>query len=96
MEMNEEKRGLGPLKLMLKWNQYCDATGREGDCILLSEERTFDEADVLNDILNREDLKRKEGFLIPVYWDDRKYRGMRWVAEDDIGKRIDMDCIDKA
>lgn len=46
---------------MLKWNQYCDATRREGDCILLSEERTFDEADVLNDILNREDLKEKKG-----------------------------------
>ena len=28
---------------------------------MLSEERTFDEADVLNDILNREDLKEKKG-----------------------------------
>lgn len=94
--MNEEKRGLEPIELMLRWNQYCDATGREGDCILLCEERTFEEADVLNDILNKEELRRNEGFLVPVYWDDGKYRGMRWVAEDDIGKWIDIDCIDKA
>lgn len=95
MKMNEIERAISPLELILKWNQYCDRNNREGDCILLSEPRTYQEADVLNDVINKEDLRRNEGFLVPVWCDDGRYRGMRWVAEDYIGKWVELDCIDK-
>ena len=98
METDKDLRRLTPLELMLKWNRFCDASGREGDCILLNEERTFTEAfdskeQAMQEILNRDELIENEGFLIPVYYDDGKYRCMKWVSESDIGKYIDLELI---
>lgn len=99
MKKNENLRFLEPLELMLKWNQFCDASGREGDCILLSEPRTFVEAfaneeEAMKEILNSQspEFRRDEGFLIPVY-DGERYEGMRWVSEQDIGDYIDMELV---
>ena len=44
METNANNGLISPLELMLKWNRFCDKNNREGDCILLNEERTFFEA----------------------------------------------------
>ena len=89
-----------PLELMLRWNHYCDTHNREGDCILLNEYRTYIEAfeneeQAMKEILNSNSpsFKWGEGFLVPKYEDD-KYKGMRWVAEDDIGEWIDLDCFE--
>lgn len=98
MKINKELRLLSPLELMLRWNRYCDASGREGDCILLNEDRTYNEAfdgerQAMTEIINSHELKRNEGFLVPVWGDDGKYRGMRWVSETDIGGYIDLAVI---
>ena len=98
METDKDLRRLTPLVLMLKWNRFCDASGREGDCILLNEERTFTEAfdskeQAMQEILNSDELIENEGFLIPVYYDDGKYRCMKWVSESDIGRYIDLELI---
>ena len=65
----EELKRLSPLELMLAWNRYCDAHNREGDCILLNEDRTYveafaDEKEAMKEILNSHCpvLKRNEGF----------------------------------
>ena len=99
MEKNKELGRLSPLETMLRWNRYCDTHGREGDCILLSEPRTFVEAfaseeEAMQEILNSQspEFKRDEGFLIPVY-DGERYEGMRWVSEQDIGRFIDLEVI---
>lgn len=80
---------------MLRWNRYCDAHQREGDCILLNEDRTYVEAfandgEAMQEILNSQspEFKRNEGFLVPVYEGER-YKGMLFIPEDDIGKFID-------
>lgn len=99
METNANNGANSPLELMLKWNQFCDANGREGDCILLSEPRTFVEAfaneeEAMREIVNSQspEFKRDEGFLVPVYEGER-YEGMRWVSEQDIGDYIDMELV---
>ena len=99
METNANNGLISPLELMLKWNRFCDKNNREGDCILLNEERTYveafdDEQQAMKEILNSQspEFKRDEGFLIPVYEGER-YEGMRWVSEQDIGDYIDMDLI---
>ena len=100
MQNNEEWRLLEPLELMLRYNRACDAAGREGDCILLSEPLTFldlndgDEQQTLKEILNSDspDFSKDNGFLIPVY-ENRRYKGLLWVSEDDIGKHIDLELI---
>ena len=97
METNANNGLISPLELMLKWNRFCDKNNREGDCILLNEERTFvedfdDEQQAMKEILNSDELKRNEGFLVPVYENER-YKGMLWVSEEDIGKYIDLDLI---
>lgn len=99
MGKNKELGRLSPLETMLRWNRYCDTHGREGDCILLSEPRTFVEAfaseeEAMQEILNSQspEFKRDEGFLIPVY-DGKLYDGMRWVSEQDIGGYIDMELV---
>ena len=98
MKNNEKSRQFEPLELMLRWNRYCDASGREGDCILLNEDRTYSEAfdgerQAMKEIINRHDLKRNEGFLVPIWKDDGSYGGMRYVPEDDIGMWIDMALV---
>ena len=85
-------------ELMLKWNHDCDTHNREGDCILLNEDRTYVEAfaneeEAMRVILNSDELIRNEGFLIPIYYDDGKYRGMMWLSEQDIGNHIDLKMI---
>ena len=100
MKNNEELRLLEPLELMLQWNRYCDAHGREGDCILLSEPLTYsdlndgDEQLTLKEILNNDspEFKKDKGYLVPVY-ESNYYKGLLWVSEDDIGKYIDLDLI---
>ena len=98
MKENNKLRALSPLGLMLKWNQFCDASGREGDCILLSDEQTYREAfggkeQAMKEVINRHELRRNEGFLVPEWNDDSSYRGMRWVSEQDIGNYIDLELI---
>ena len=57
-------KGYTPLELMLAWNHYCDAHGREADCILLNEERTYTEA------FDDEKQAMKESRTVPLrrYW----------------------------
>ena len=99
MDNNAILRGYTPLELMLKWNRYCDAHKREADCILLNEERTYNEAfeneqQAMAEIVNstEPEFKRNDGFLVPVY-DGVRYTGMRWVSERDIGNYIDLKLI---
>jgi len=96
MKKNNELSHLEPAELMLMWNRYCDAHGKEGDCILLNEDRTYVEAfgseeQAMKEILNSTDpeFKRNEGFLVPVY-DNERYVGMRYVPFDRIGEYIDL------
>ena len=94
----EELKQLCPLEVMLRWNHYCDTHNREGDCILLNEDRTYVEAfanekEAMKEIVNSDELIRNEGFLIPIYYDDGKYRGMIWLSEQDIGNHIDLNLI---
>lgn len=99
MDKNDNMGLLSPLETMLRWNRYCDTHGREGDCILLSEPRTFVEAfanedEAMQEIFNSQspEFKRDKGFLIPVY-DGERYEGMKWVSEQDIGDYIDMELV---
>ena len=99
METNANNGLISPLELMLKWNRFCDKNNREGDCILLNEERTYveafdDEQQAMKEILNSQspEFKRDEGFLIPVY-EGKRYKGMLYVPEQDIGKYIDLDLV---
>ena len=99
MKENSKLETMDALELMLRWNRYCDANDREGDCILLNEDRTYREAfasveEAKKEIINFNELQRNQGFLIPVYADDGKYRGMKWVLESDIGEYIDLDMIE--
>ena len=94
----EELKKHSLLDLCVSWNRYCDAHNREGDCILLNEDKTYSEAfanedEAMSDILNSEGLIRNDGFLIPVYDDADKYKGMLWVSEQDISNHIDLDLI---
>lgn len=96
----EELKRLSPLELMLAWNRYCDAHNREGDCILLNEDRTYyeafaDEEEAMKEILNGDspDFKRNEGYLIPLYNDNGSYRGMEWVPEEDVWDYVDFDLM---
>ena len=100
MKNNEEWRLLEPLEQMLQYNRACDAAGREGDCILLNEDRTYveaftDEEEAFREIVNSgsPDFKRNEGFLITLYDDDGYYRGMQYVPEKNIWNFIDLDLI---
>ena len=100
MEKNKELGLLAPLELMLQWNHHCDANGRDADCILLNEDRTYveafdNEAQAMKEILNSQSLefKRNDGFLVPVY-KDRYYAGMRYVPFDKIGEYIDLRLLD--
>lgn len=100
MQNNEEMEALSALDLMLRWNRYCDTHHREADCILLSEPLTYhdlndgDEQQTLKEILNSNspDFSKSEGFLIPIY-ENKYYKGLLWVREDDIGKYIDLELI---
>ena len=99
METNANNGANSPLELMLKWNRFCDANGREGDCILLSEPRTFVEAfaneeEAMREIINSQspEFKRDEGFLISVY-DGERYKGMEYVPKDEIARWIELDKI---
>ena len=98
MEKNKELGLLSPLELMLKWNRFCDANGREGDCILLNEDRTYVEAfdneqQAMKEILNSDspEFKRNEGFLINVWNDIGNYKGMLYVPEPEIWNFIDFE-----
>lgn len=100
MEKNQKLEGFTPLDLMLRWNQYCDAVGRQGDCILLNEERTYWEAftdkdEALSEIVNSDDpdFRENEGFLITLYGQDKLYSGMRYVPFDEIGNYINLSLI---
>ena len=82
-----------PLELMLRWNHYCDTHNREGDCILVNEDRTYIEAFENEDHAMREivnsgspEFKRNEGFLVPVWSDEGRFVGMRYVPECEICK----------
>ena len=86
-------------ELMLRWNRYCDAHNRQGDCILLNEDRTFVEAflseeEALKEILNSgaPDFRKNEGFLVPI-WEEESYKGLFWVSEQAIGSFIERDEI---
>lgn len=99
METNANNGLISPLELMLRWNRYCDAHRREWDCILLNEDRTYVEAftneeEAMKEILNSQspEFKRDEGFLIPVY-EGKRYKGMLYVPEQDIGNHIDLELI---
>ena len=101
MEKNQKLEGFTPLDLMLRWNRYCDAVGKEGDCILLNEERTYWEAftdrdEALSEIVNSNDtaFREDEGFLINLYNQDKLYSGMKYVPFTDIGNYIDLSLID--
>ena len=90
------------LNLMLRWNHYCDTHNCEGDCILLNEDRTYIEAfenedHAMREIVNsREpDFKRNEGFLVPVWSDEGRYAGMRYVPFDKISERIDLTLLEE-
>ena len=98
MEKKENLGLLSPKETMLRWNRYCDAHNRQGDCILLNEDRTYveafnDEQQAMKEILNSDELKRNEGFLVPRWKDDGSYEGMRYVPEDEIGMWIDMALV---
>ncbi len=82
-----------PLELMLRWNHYCDTHDREGDCILLNEDRTYVEAfenedRAMKEIVNSgsPEFKRNDGFLVPVWSNEGRYDGMRYVPECEICK----------
>ena len=84
---------------MLRWNHYCDKHDREGDCILLNEDRTYVEAfesreQAMKEIVNSQEatFRRCKGFLVPI-WESRLFRGMMYVPQDDIGKWIDLDLM---
>lgn len=96
----EELKQLSPLELMLRWNHYCDTHNREGDCILLNEERTYteafdDEEEAMKEIVNSScpDFKRNEGYLITLYDDRGYYRGMEWIPEGEIYDRLDIRSV---
>ena len=96
----EELKHLRPLELMLRWNQYCDTHDREGDCILLNEDRTYNEAfanekQAMDEILNSDcpDFKRNTGYLMPLYDDKGYYRGMEWIPENEIYDRVDIRSV---
>ena len=101
MDNNAILKGCTPLELMLKWNHYCDSHGREGDCILLNEERTYteafdDEQRAMVEIVNStepEFTRDDDGFLIPLY-ENNLYAGMRYVPFDKIGEHIDLHLIE--
>lgn len=97
---NNNENSTGTIDLMLRWNHYCDEHDREGDCILLNEEKTYVDAfgreeQAITEILNSDspEFKRNEGFLFPVY-DDERYVGMRYVPFDKIGRYIDLSLLD--
>ena len=99
MKRKNKMEAISPLELMLKWNRFCNASGKEGDCILLSERRTLVEAfanekEAMKEIVNSgsPEFKRNEGYLVPVY-DGERYVGMMWVPEQDIGDYIDMELV---
>jgi hypothetical protein len=101
MEKNQKMEGFTPLELMLRWNRYCDAVGKEGDCILLNEERTYWEAftdkdEALSEIVNSDapDFREDEGFLITLYGQDNLYSEMRYVPFNEISNYIDLSLID--
>lgn len=96
----EELKQLSPLDLMMRWNHYCDTHGREGDCILLNEDRTYVEAftnekQAMKEIVNSQDplFRRNEGYLVPLWSEEGKYAGMRYVPECEIGDHIDLSVI---
>ena len=81
------------LDLMLRWNHYCDTHNRQGDCILLNEDRTYVEAfenedRAMKEIVNSgsPEFKRNDGFLVPVWSNEGRYDGMRYVPECEICK----------
>ena len=100
MEKNKESGQLSPLELMLKWNRYCDAHGREGDCILLNEERTYTEAfddkqQAMKEIVNSTEPDfhcDDDGFLVPVY-NSKRYEGMKYVPYEKICEYIDLTLV---
>ena len=88
------------LDLMLRWNHYCDTHDREGDCILLNEDRTYVEAfaneeTAMKEIVNSQDplFGWNEGYLVPVWSVEGKYVGMRYVPYGEIGKHIDLSLL---
>lgn len=96
----EELKQLSPLELMLRWNHYCDTHNREGDCILLNEDRTYVEAfnneqQAMREIINSREpeFKRNEGFLVPLWSVEGCYAGMRYVPEGEIKKHIDLSLL---
>ena len=101
MDNNAILKGYTPLELMLAWNHYCDAHGREADCILLNEARTYveafdDEQQAMKEIVNSTwpEFKRDDdGFLIPLY-ENKLYVGMRYVPFRRIGEHIDLSLLD--
>lgn len=97
----EELKQLSPSEVMLRWNHYCDTYNREGDCILLNEDRTYVEAleireQALKEIVNSGDplIRSNDGYLVPIWSVEGKYAGMRYVPESDIGKHIDIDLFE--
>lgn len=93
----EELKQLSPLEVMLRWNQYCDTHNREGDCILLNEDRTYVEAfdnedQAMKEIINSgsQEFQRNEGFLVPIWSVEGRYAGMRYVPESEIGEHLDL------
>lgn len=97
----EELKQLSPLEVMLRWNHYCDTYNREGDCILLNEDRTYVEAfesreQALKEIVNSGDplFRSNDGYLVTIWSVEGKYAGMRYVPESDIGKHIDIDLFE--
>lgn len=97
--MNENLSPLSALELMLRWNHYCDTYDREGDCILLNEERTYWEAfdneqQAMEEIINSRgpEFTPDDGYLIPLY-KTGQYAGMMYVPSEKIGEWIDFDCL---
>ena len=101
MQNNEEFRQTSALDLMLRWNRYCDAHGKEADCILLCEPLTFvdlndgDEQKTMKEILNSDspEFRRDEGFLVPVY-ESKRYVGLKYVPIERIGDYIDLKLLE--
>ena len=98
MKDNAEIQAFDALELMLRWNRYCDTHDMEGDCILLNEERTYteafdDEQQAMSEILNSSELKRNDGFLVPIYEEDGRYKGMFYVPMERIDKFINISLI---
>ena len=93
-------KGYTPLELMLAWNHYCDAHGREADCILLNEERTYteafdDEKQAMKEIVNSTEIEFQrddDGFLVPLY-ENKLYAGMRYVPFQRIGEHIELSLL---